>query len=377
MLIDEVDALIGDGLLSVLRQLRSGYNFRPGSFPKSVALIGVRDVRNYRIYSKEKKDYILGGSAFNIKETAIKLSYFSEDDVVALFKQHTDATGQEMEADALDAIYEQTLGQPWLVNAIGRELFFGQAPIVVNTPLQRHHVMEAREVLIKRRDVHLDQLIDKLTEKRVMNIIQTLLLGEGSHHAITDEDQQYVIELGLCRVGDKGLEIANPIYREIVPRALTLSDERMLPENPVDYVKSDGRLNIDLLLDRLIAFYRRNHAMITSRKNYTEAAHHLIFLAWLHRIVNSGGTIEREYALGLGRMDLLIRYADQRFALELKLASKDALEQGTIQLTNYLKRLDLNHGYLVIFHRKVDDEDRIGRREAIECESKRITVIWM
>lgn len=377
LLIDEVDALIGDGLLSILRQLRSGYNYRPSSFPKAVALIGVRDVRDYRIYSKEKQGYILGGSAFNIKETSIKLSYFSKEDVIALFKQHTNATGQAMESDALEAIYEQTLGQPWLVNALGRELFFGENPIVVNEPLQKHHVMEAREVLIKRRDVHLDQLIDKLTEKRVANIIQPLLLGKEARHNISDEDLQYVIELGLCRRGDHGIEIANPIYREIIPRALTNSDEHMLPENPADYVKSDGRLDMERLLERLIAFYRRNHAMITSRKTYTEAAHHLIFLAWLHRIVNSGGTIEREYALGLGRMDLLIRYADQSFALELKLMSKYALEEGKQQLCTYLTRLGLGEGYLVIFNRQVKDEEAIGRYELIEYEGKKITVIWM
>lgn len=376
LLLDEVDALIGDGLLSVLRQLRAGYNFRPSSFPKSVALIGVRDVRDYRIYSPEKKDYVLGGSAFNIKETALKLSYFSQDDVVTLFRQHSDATGQLMEDDALDIVYEQTLGQPWLVNALGRELFFGRNPIVKGEPLKCHHVMEAREVLIQRRDVHLDQLADKLTEKRVMTIIQALLLGSGSAYGISHEDQQYVIELGLCRVGSNGLEIANPIYREIVPRALTLPDENMLPENPKDYVKPDGRLDMDRFLERLIAFYRSNHEMITARKTYTEAAHHLVFLAWLHRIVNSGGTIEREYALGLGRMDLLIRYADEAFALELKLASKDALEQGTLQLNRYLSRLGLNQGYLVIFDRGiVEDESQIGRRELIEVDGKQITVI--
>ena len=51
LLIDEIDTLIGDTLISVLRQLRAGYVRRPESFPQSVVLCGVRDVRDYRIHS--------------------------------------------------------------------------------------------------------------------------------------------------------------------------------------------------------------------------------------------------------------------------------------------------------------------------------------
>ena len=51
LLIDEIDALIGDSLLAVLRQLYSGYPRRPNGFPQSIVLCGVRDVRDYRIQS--------------------------------------------------------------------------------------------------------------------------------------------------------------------------------------------------------------------------------------------------------------------------------------------------------------------------------------
>ena len=51
LLIDEIDVLIGDALLAVLRQLRAGYDERPSGFPQSIALCGVRDVRDYRIHA--------------------------------------------------------------------------------------------------------------------------------------------------------------------------------------------------------------------------------------------------------------------------------------------------------------------------------------
>ena len=81
LLIDEIDALVGDTLLSVLRQLRSEYDRRPHRFPQSVILCGVRDVRDYQIYSSREGANVRGGSAFNIKPHSLRLGDFSEAQV--------------------------------------------------------------------------------------------------------------------------------------------------------------------------------------------------------------------------------------------------------------------------------------------------------
>ncbi|MCF8109189.1 MAG: hypothetical protein K9J81_09375 [Desulfohalobiaceae bacterium] len=59
-MLDEIDSLVGDTLIAVLRQLRSGYNQRPKQFPQSVILCGVRDIRDYRIHSSRQKEIITG-----------------------------------------------------------------------------------------------------------------------------------------------------------------------------------------------------------------------------------------------------------------------------------------------------------------------------
>ena len=74
LLIDEIDALVGDTLLSVLRQLRTGYVDRPARYPQSIVLCGVRDVRDYRIHSTAENRMVLGGSAFNIKSESLRLA---------------------------------------------------------------------------------------------------------------------------------------------------------------------------------------------------------------------------------------------------------------------------------------------------------------
>ena len=112
LFIDEIDALIGDSLLSVLRQLRAGYDLRPEGFPQSVVLCGVRDVRDYRIHSSSSNAIIAGGSAFNIKARSLRLGDFSQDEVHALLGQHTEETGQLFAEDALELIWTQTQGQP-------------------------------------------------------------------------------------------------------------------------------------------------------------------------------------------------------------------------------------------------------------------------
>ena len=92
--IDEIDSWIGDSLISVLRQLRSGYDLRPARFPQSVILCGVRDVRDYRIYSSADKAFVTGGNALNIKAKSLRLGDFTEAEVRALLAQHTAETGQ-------------------------------------------------------------------------------------------------------------------------------------------------------------------------------------------------------------------------------------------------------------------------------------------
>ena len=128
LLIDEIDALVGDTLLAVLRQLRTGYVDRPARFPHSIILCGMRDVRDYRIQSSAENRLVLGGSAFNIKSESLRLGDFSEQEIRTLLAQHTAATGQAFTEDALALIGTRTAGQPWLVNALCYDACFRHPP---------------------------------------------------------------------------------------------------------------------------------------------------------------------------------------------------------------------------------------------------------
>lgn len=49
---DEVDGLVGNALISFLKQLRAGYSNRPEHFPQSICMIGVRDLRDYHMHTR-------------------------------------------------------------------------------------------------------------------------------------------------------------------------------------------------------------------------------------------------------------------------------------------------------------------------------------
>ena len=375
LLIDEIDALIGDSLLSVLRQLRAGYDLRPEGFPQSVILCGVRDVRDYRIQSTAENALVAGGSAFNIRAESLRLGDFSQDDVSALISQHTAETGQAFTAEALETIWTQTQGQPWLVNALAYEACFknktGQDR---SQPITDKAIYDAREQLILRREIHLDQLADKLQEKRVQRVIEPLLSG-GEDSDFSTRDLEYVRDLGLI-ASDDPLRIANPIYAEVVPRELTYAAQVGLNEDTAWYVNADGSLNVVKLMTEFQTFFREHSEHWVTRFQYQEAGPQLLLQAFLQRIVNSGGRIEREYGLGRMRTDLLILWpqGDQicKIVIECKLLHKSldqTIADGLDQTAEYMDRCAAEAGHLVIFDRRAGRrwEDKVfHRRRASE-----------
>ena len=257
LLIDEIDSLIGDTLISVLRQLRSGYERRPSGFPQSVVLCGVRDVRDYRIRSGSENTVVTGGSAFNVKAESLRLGDFTEAEVRALLGQHAGETGQAFTPQATELLWKQTRGQPWLVNALCRRACFGTESGRDRTrPITGAGFLDAQEQLIRSRETHLDQLADKLGEERVRRVIEPLLSG-GDRRTATARDLEYVRDLGLI-ARDDPLRIANPIYAEVVPRELTFAVQTDLAEEAAWYLDDRGGLDVDKLLAAFQAFFREH-----------------------------------------------------------------------------------------------------------------------
>ena len=365
LVFDEIDALRGDSLVAVLRQLRAGHPNRPRGFPWSVILCGLRDVRDYTAASGGDARRLGSASPFNIKVASPRLGDFSPDDVRALYSQHSEETGQAFREDALLRAFELTQGQPWLVSSLAKEAVeeLGLEP---DEPITAEHIDEAKERLVLARATHLDSLVARLTEPRVQRVIEPVLAGSVGCGDTYDDDFQYVRDLGLV-APDSPVRVANPIYREVIVRVLAAAAERHVTAEPRSFVQSDGHLDLRRLLEEFAAFWVRHGEVLAGHLPYHEVAPQLVLMAFLHRVVNAGGHVDREYGIGRGRIDLLVRWRVQategsrqptqwqQEALELKVwrpGQGDPLDEGLAQLERYLERLGLDRGVLVVFDRR-------------------------
>jgi hypothetical protein len=360
VLFDEVDVLEGDALISFLRQLRDGFAERGvGKFPVSVALVGMRDLKDYITAAKGGIPPNLG-SPFNVKEDSAVLSNFTQADVEILFFLFSEETGLSINRDALEYVYEQSRGQPWIVNSLFKRATMRVLRPDDYVPVSLEHIKEAREQMILARETHLDALAYRMEDPRIRKIMETLVSGGLDPGLTESEGFRLCLDLGLV-IREKGTPtVANPIYREVLARQMTTGPQDAMPEPEWQWEKSDGSLDMDALLKEFQKFWQRNSEIWEQKMNYTEAFPHLLLMAFLQRVLNGGGRIDREYAAGRGRMDLAVEYNNIVYIIEIKLihsydSPTEVREEGLGQIKKYRDKIDVAApAYLVIFDRRAE-----------------------
>ncbi|MEP7124727.1 MAG: ATP-binding protein [Byssovorax sp.] len=390
LIFDEIDAIGGPSVRSILSQLRSGFDDRPGAFAWSVILCGMRDVRGYEAASGGDPARLGTSSPFNIKEESLRLISFTEAEMRELYAQHTAETGQVFTEKALERAWALTQGQPWLCNALAREVV-EKIAVPPGEPITAAHVNDAKERLILARATHLDSLLARLREKPVRRILGPVLAGTLRKNPFFNADFEYVTDLGLVAPSPPP-RIANPIYQEVILRVLAAPVEGMIDADPRSYVRASGRFDLRRVLRDFAEFWRENSEVLIGSVDYREVAPQLVLMAYLHRLVNGGGFIAREVGIGRKRIDLMVRWpyqnrrgrrAVQREALELKVwrdrdRKGDPLAAGLEQLDAYLATLELSRGVLVIFDARAAAapvEDRTRFEEAVTASGRKVTVL--
>ncbi len=353
---DEVDALADGTLIAFLRQLRNGFVQRSAiPFPASVALVGMRNIRDYKAQVRPASQTLGSASPFNIITEALTLATFTEEDIRALYAQHTAATGQAFTDDAVATAFSLTRGQPWLVNALARECVEKIHAFRYSEPITAADMETAKETLIRARGTHVDSLMERLKEERVRRIVEPVIMGENRFFEDADNDLQYVLDLGLLREDRGVLAPANPMYSEIILRYLSSAEQKQfLSAYPSPFwLRPDGSLDMPLLMARFQEFWRENSESDRDIYEYKEAFPHLVLMAYLQRVVNGGGRIVREMALGSRRLDLCVIYGGFRYAVELKMKRNYREPESPDQFAAYLDRLGLAEGWMPVF-----DEDK-------------------
>ncbi|MFO0610568.1 MAG: AAA-like domain-containing protein [Polyangiales bacterium] len=352
LLLDEADCLVGPAMVSFLTQLRDLYMRRGDtSTPRSVVLIGVRTLRDYALSVEERRTVAWLGtsSPFNVTVENVGLAPFTEAEVGELLAQHTAETGQRFEPDATARVWGLSQGHPWLVNALAdqatRRDVRDRAVAVTADAVER-----AKETLILERRSHIDSLAARLREARVRRVIDPMIAGASLAPDVLDEDLAYVRSLGLIRIQGGRCEIANAIYQEVIPRVLTYLPQLAIEQESARFLRPDGALDMSKLMAAWQEFWREDGHVAAQGFGYQESGPHLMLMAFLQRVINGGGRIAREYALGKDALDLLIEWRGARHAIEVKLRRHTTTEaKGVAQLGGYLDALGLSEGWLVIF----------------------------
>ncbi|EDN72303.1 conserved hypothetical protein [Beggiatoa sp. SS] len=188
---DETDCLSNGTLISFLRQIRDGYVNRGRiAFVHSIALVGMRNIRDYKGKIREDSDTLDSASPFNIVKASKTLRYFTEEEITQLYAQHTQETDQSFPSEVVQMVYHHTQGQPWLVNAIACEIVEQILEFDLSREILPAHVEQTVQTLIMRRDTHIDSLMERLKEARVQRIVEPVILGESQGYSFLDDDYQ-------------------------------------------------------------------------------------------------------------------------------------------------------------------------------------------
>ncbi|HMY22086.1 MAG TPA: AAA-like domain-containing protein, partial [Polyangium sp.] len=305
---DEADCLVGETMVSFLTQLREGYLDRAAQpFPASIALVGRRQVRDFMLRTEDRHAIAWLGTAspFNVNAEAMTLGMFTAADVEELLLQHTAKTGQRFEPEAIALIYELGQGHPWLTNAMADQIVRKDLKDR-SLPITAAHVEAAKETIILDRRSHIDSLIARLREDRVRRVLDPMLAGEQSPNDVLHDDFAYVLGLGLIRKIQGQYRVANPIYREVIPRALNYDRQMQIWNQPAWYVRKDGSLDMGKLMTDWQKFWREDGHVAAEGFGYRESGPHLMLMAFLQRVINGGGEIRREYGLGRKALDLVV-----------------------------------------------------------------------
>ena len=353
VLLDEIDVMADPETVCLLNQVRSGFTDRPRRFPRSIVFCGLRDVQDY----SGPADI-----AFNIVAETFRLADFSRSEVEELLGQHTEETGQRFAPEAVEEIWNATAGQPWLVNALADQTCFeDEAGLDRTREIGVEAVETARERLFRKRPSNIRHLEERLTDPRVRRVIEPILAGRAAFLADEDDDS-YVEDLGFVKV-EEPLEIANPIYRDAIPRILFAGSEYWMSGGAGSSRRPDGGLEVAGLLAAFRQVFREDSEAWSENFLFREAAPHVLLQAFWQRAVKGGGRIVREYGAGRARTDLLVEWrrddgGTQRFVVECRVRrERDDLEtvirEGVAQTAAYLDRCRAEEGHLLV----VDEDE--------------------
>ena len=360
--IDEFDGIPRDDLENFLISLRELYQEYKGSEDKalySVGLVGIRNITKL----------IVGGvSPFNIADQ-VSLPPFTFKNVHDLYAQYTEETNQSFTEGAVEKVFEETGGQPWLVNRLGTILTVNIRPETTE-PITGEDVKKGVEMLLYEENSHFDNITEKAKQFKETFIE---VVFDGVEYIPGDEEQSLLLTHGLIKAEGKNLFVSNPIYKKRFTRTFFREAGAGADIAHRGYFTADGFLNMETILSDFEEYIIQIgvNAFYANKKPYEKTGQFLL-TAWLYQFVEGGkGELRYEMPTGLGRMDILLTYKGRKYVIETKInrANIDkTIDRAVEQICGkYLLTEKADEGYVVVLDVKTKvGEGRTPRKRLVE-----------
>ena len=345
--IDEFDGIPINELenfLTTIRELYQRYKKQTDKALYSVGLVGIRNITKL----------IVGGvSPFNIADQ-VKLPPFTLKNVRDLYAQYTEETNQPFTENAVKKVFDETAGQPWLVNRLGTILTVDIKPETAD-PITAEDVEKATDILLYEENSHFDNITEKAKQYKETFID---IVFNGVEYIPGDDEQSLLLTHGLIKAKGKDVRVSNPIYQKRFTRTFFRESGTIVDVSVKGYFRHDGLLNMEAILSDFEEYIIQIgvSAFYQSQKPYEKTGQFLL-TAWLYQFVEGRkGELRYEAPTGLGRMDILLIYKSHKYIIETKInrSSLDkTVEKAIDQLCGkYLLTEQVDEGYVVIFDLK-------------------------
>ncbi len=342
--IDEFDGIPRDELenfLTTLRELYQEYKAQENKALFSVGLVGIRNITKL----------IVGGvSPFNIADQ-VGLPPFSLKNVRDLYAQYTAETNQPFTDEAVNMVYTETAGQPWLVNRLGTILTVKIKPETMD-PITQEDVKKAVENLLYEDNSHFDNITEKA--KKYKETFMDVVFN-GVQFIPGDEEQSLLLTHGLIKAKGKDIKVSNPIYKKRFTKAFFNESGAVADTSLKSYFTKQGLLDMESILSDFEEYIMQIgvNAFYAGQKPYEKTGQFLL-TAWLYQFVEGGkGDLRFETPTGLGRMVILLTYGGRKYIIETKINRSNiekTVERAIGQLCEkYLMTEQSDEGCIVVF----------------------------
>ena len=381
LLIDEVDKSSNNQLfLSFLGVLRDKYLNREDT-PTfySVVLAGVHDVRSLKLKISPDSEKKLN-SPWNIAADFEVDMNLQPAEIRPMLEEYARDRNVALDAQTLaERLFYHTSGHPFLVSKLCKIFDEKTLPQKAERIWTTDDVDQNARQLTQESNVNFDDLSKNLDNNEdLYQLTQDVALGNRRLDFNTND---WVANLGVLygifanRNGQ--LAIHNRIYQEVITSKMSFSAMRlngpMLQRYDDAFWLPGNQLNIRKVLLKFQEMMREEQNQ--KNEGFLEREGRLLFLAFLKPVLNGHGyAVKEPQTSEEKRLDVFVTYHEHRYVVELKLwYGEKAHENGLDQLTDYLDRMGLEEGYLLIFdHRKSKqwiDRDLVWK-------GKKIFAVW-